>query len=324
MKRKSGRLIILLGLLLIVVVVGGYFLLTGLPEGTSLFGGAPPPPTAVPVIDVVVPRRDLPENTFLTSGELESSFEVVTRTMAMQEGLITSKSQIREMVNRERLVQGELLYRFQFVEAGLSFKLDPGLRAFPLEVDQFTGIVGEIRKYDYVDIILSGRVDEYFMQKFPLTLECPDPIQPECIRVGGTRPFPQTNIEPLTMLTVKTILEDIQVVKVITLTEPVQVQPGQPTPTPAAVPTMPRGWILILAVDEQQAEVLQFGKDEGWTTQLLLRAQEDHTRMTTTGITAWILLDPAGPYLMPIPQAIPHPVDEAELPEGIIPAYLAP
>ncbi len=321
MKRRSGRLVLLLGLLiLIVLIVAGYFLLTQ-PGGTSGILGPVATPTARPKISVLMVSRRIPAGTYISDTLYVEAF--VTREYTPtgdMTGVITGRNQVIQRVTVTDLEPNEPLWKDQFAEASLSFKIPPAKRAYPVEVDHFSGIVGEIRAGDYVDVVLSGKVEEYFQQTFPLTYEC-QTVSEEgvCIRLV-LRPFPQADIEPLVLRTVKTVMENIEVVKVITLTAEAALLPGQATPTPApAAPGLPPGWILILAVEEPQAEILQFARDEGWVMQLLLRRRGDTGTRETSGVTTWILLDPIGPYTLPIPRAIPHPVQPGSLPVGIVP-----
>ena len=142
-----------------------------------------------------------------------------------------------------------------------------------------------------------------------------DEGKPETIEIE----FPWTEIEPFTLRTVKTVIEDLRVLEVISVTQ-APTSDATPTPGPAGLPS---SYILILEVTMQQAEVLRFAQDEGWPFQLLLRHYSDRTAVhdpnSTTGISAWILLDPEGNYRMPIGREIPYPITEGDLPSGIIP-----
>jgi hypothetical protein len=114
------------------------------------------------------------------------------------------------------------------------------------------------------------------------------------------------------------------VLEVIVLTVTQQPMEGRPTPTPVpegmeTIPeeeVLPSTWIFILAVDDQQAEILQFAVNQEMDTQLILRPRGDHNLVATRGITTWILIESYG---LPVPQNVPYPVRAGGLPAGSIP-----
>lgn len=325
MKRRPSRLmLVLVLLLLLVLLIGGYFYLQS--SGGGLMGGAPQAtPTPIEKVSVVMSRRPVPKDTFLTTANLAEYFETreITKTRDLPTDRVESIYELEEMVTRVDLPKDTIARRSQFAKAGLSFRIAPDKRAMPVEVDRFTGVVGQIVPGDHVDVILSGLIEEYFMQKFPLWEKCE---QPGACPVYIQLEFPQTNIEPLRLLSTKVMMEDIRVLDLITLTVEVAPAAGRPSGTPTPAPIgIPTSWIAILEVDEQQAEYLRFAVDQGWTVQLLLRSRGDIGRQQTTGVTTWTLLDPqsAYPYRMAYPRAIPHPVAPGSLPSGVIP-WIAP
>ena len=126
-------------------------------------------------------------------------------------------------------------------------------------------------------------------------------------------------LSPVSLLAVKTILQDIQILEVIPLTTTTS-SAQQPGPTPTAAQPLavqePTSWILILAVDDQQAEILKFAQDQQMSYQLLLRAREDHATATTQGITSKILVETYG---LPKPELLPYDISAGQLPSGVIP-----
>ncbi len=324
MKRRPARLmLVLVLLLLLVLLIGGYFYLqsAGGPLGVS----AQATPTPIEKVSVVMSRRPVPKDTFFTTTNLAEYFETreITKTRDLPTDRVESIYELEEMVTRVDLPANTIARRSQFARAGLSFRIAPDKRAMPIEVDRFTGVVGQIAPGDHVDVILSGMIEEYFMQKFPLWEKCELPgACPVYIKVD----FPQTDIEPLRLLSTKVMMEDIRVLDLITLTVEVAPTTGRPSGTPTPAPIgIPTSWIAILEVDEQQAEYLRFAVDQDWAIQLLLRPRGDTGRQVTTGVTTWTLLDPAAayPYRMAYPRAIPHPVAPGSLPSGVIP-WIAP
>ncbi len=326
MKKKSSRSLLLVVVLLVVVLLAGAYLVLK-PGSTgggqaNIFGSAPP--TVVPQVEVLVPRDDIAKDTMLGVNQ-EEMFESQTLTgteaQAVAPNVVKNYREIQGMIPLDLLPRGMQMTRDMFAQASLSFQIPEGKRAFPVEVDRFTGVLGRIVKGDRVDVIFSGRIDTYFMERFPFYTEC---------TASGCSSFSQPSInghsilgdDPLQLLTVKMTMENIEVLDVITETGADQIAAGKPTPTPKEGTNVsaPLGtaWILIVAVDDQQAEMLRFALDEGFKTQMLLRPRPEASPIpvTTTGITTWVLLTQYG---MPFPRAIPHPVAPGELPTGVIP-----
>lgn len=315
--RRSGRLSLMIGLLLLVViVVAGYLYLSGgldsLTGGGG--GGVDLAPTPTPAIRIVVARRVVSIDTVLKPAYVEENFDTkeVPASEVTAENVITKKSQLYNKVARATLDPDVFLREDQFVDASLSYLIPEGKRAFPLLVDRFSGVVGRVVQEDFVDVIVSGDIELQYPQQFP----------PQYDELDRT----PLNINPpsVTLLSAKTVLQDVQVLEVIVLTvtqEPVE---GRPTPTPLPAgmeslveePALPSTWIFILAVDDQQAEILQFAVNQKMQTQLVLRPRGDHNLVATRGITTWILIESYG---LPVPQNVPYPVRAGGLPAGSIP-----
>ncbi len=308
MRRKS-RIPLVLGLLLLLVVVMGgvYLYLTSLRQPGETGVVAPLiPDTPVPKVRVLLAKRTIPADTILTPEMIENDFEVreIPRSEVTIDDAVGSKTQLFNKYTRVTLEPGLFLSLSQFGEVTLSFKIPEGKRAVPLKVDQFSGVVGRIAAEDYVDIVFSSQIELAFPQAFP-------PVPEEL-----------TFLSPVNLLSVKTILQDVQVLEVVSVTTAAAAAPGQPQPTPSGEGPLPTPvpvvteWILILAVDDQQAEVLKFAQDNGMSYQMLLRARGDHGLATTTGITTRILIDS---YRLPVPEQIPYPVNPRDVPRGSIP-----
>lgn len=308
MRTKGRRTPLLLGLLLllVVVLVGGYFLLTsGALEPTQgQLPAATPPPTAVPKVRVVVASQPVNANVVLTQELVGRYFETrdVERS-EVPEFAITSLGDLVNKVTVVALETGQMALETQFIPASLSYYIPEGKRAMPLLVDAFSGVVGKVRAQDYVDVIFSGYLELHYPRQFPPPTETTE-----------------TLMAPASLLSVKTVLQDVLVLDIISATVSAQGTGGtQPAPTPATVQQAPitsAQWIVILAVDDQQAEVLQYAAQQGMQVQLLLRPRGDHTLTTTTGITIYILVDQYG---IPIPRYLTYPIQPGELPSGIIP-----
>lgn len=118
----------------------------------------------------------------------------------------------------------------------------------------------------------------------------------------------------------RVLLQDVEVVDVIKAAAPTASDQPSPQATPApsniannanpsgkpstpgnstAATTLNTGnWMLVLAVTNQEAEVLRFTLDRGIGITTVLRHAGDHTTERTVGATMRILVDSYG---MPIP-----------------------
>ncbi len=316
MKKRSGRVVLLFGLLLIIIIAAVAYLLLGQGTGgASLLGGVPP--TATPEAkSVVKPVKLLIAGSYISSTEFLVT-SITTSTLYQGNEWVRDPQQVLGKVAQVDLLADKPISKKDLGEPGLAYKIAQGKRAFALEVDLLSGLVGHLATNDHVDVILSGVVEEYLPQQFPAAIEYTSPD-------GRTefipRPFPWVAEEPFSLLTVKTVIEDLRVLEIITLTGSAAPPNVTPTAGPAGRAT---GYILILEVTRQQAEVLRFARDQGWPFQMMLRRYDErnpnYDPNATTGITTWILLDPNGNYRMPIGREIPYPITPGGLPSGIIP-----
>jgi pilus assembly protein CpaB len=310
MRRTKAIYALLVLLLLLIVLVGGYLFLSFQSQAadsgqTEILPGIAAAPTVLPKVRVLVANQPIPANTMLTAELVSQWFTAQERerTPDIGEDVIGSERQLVDHVTLMEIQPEQLLYTTQFTPATLAHKIPSGERAVPLKVDRFSGVVGLVTAGNYVDIVFSGQIEMHYPQAFPASPEEPPAF-----------------LSPVSLLAVKTILQDVQVLQVIPITSSAGLG-MQPTPTPseggAALETMPPGeWILILAVNDQEAEVLRFAQDQGMTYQLLLRAPEDHAAVTTQGITTKLLVQSYG---VPMPEQLGYEITPGQLPSGVIP-----
>ncbi len=311
MRRRRKTVYVLLILLFFVALLAvGYFVLSWQYQSSSkdqpeVLPGIPMPPTTVPKVRILVANQNIPANTVLTADLVGQWFSAQERerTPDMSEQVIGSERQLIGYVTLVEIKPNEMLYTYQFTPATLAHKIPKGERAVPLKVDQFSGVVGQLHPGDYVDIVFSGQLEMHYPQAFPPSAEEP-PIF----------------LSPVSLLAVKTILQDIQVLEVIPITSTAGTgAAAQPTPSEGgAAPSAqrPTTWILLLAVSDQEAEVLRFVQDQGMGYQLLLRAPDDHVAVTTQGVTTKILVQS---YEVPLPEQLRYDIKPGQMPSGIIP-----
>jgi pilus assembly protein CpaB len=331
--RRGGRLLLLL--LILVLVAGAliYFLfsqpaLTTPPEVT-------PQPTEEVTRSIVVARIDIPANTvmtdtvtYLNTREIpESEFNAAAGQYFTDPAQLVNKQTVQQ-VNFDQPIR-----RADVVDSGLSILIptaQPGQtrpKAIPLRVDNLSGVADLIRPGDFVDVLSSFE------------------IQVTVIRPG----FDQNNQivfreEPLTGRTTKTLIQNVQVLQILKpavpqgtptadgsapAPAPAETQSGPPatdasgqpiaqgqataSPPPGSTGTFTEGeWILVLALTDQQAEILKFSGEAGTIT-LVLRGRGDSAVEETIGSTLEILV---GQFGLPVPGAVP--------PSVISPADLTP
>ncbi len=308
-RRRTTPYVVALFLIVLLLVAGYIWLyfqgqsLTGRPGSTV---GVTPVPTTVPKVRILVANRTIPANTLLTAELVSQWFTARERerTPEMGEDVIGSERQLIGHVTLVEIQPDALLHTSQFTPATLAHRIPQGRRAMPLKVDPFSGVVGKLKAGDYVDIVFSGYLELHYPQAFP-----PSPEEPPVF------------LGPVSLLAVKTILQDIQILEVVPITSSAAMGTARPQPTPsegAAGPTgvVPVEWILILAVTNEEAEVLRFIQDQGMSYQLLLRASGDHTTVATRGVTTSILVQT---YNVPIPANLRYEISPGQLPSGIIP-----
>ncbi|MBN1485123.1 MAG: Flp pilus assembly protein CpaB [Chloroflexia bacterium] len=314
--RRSSRLPLVVGLLLLLVLVGaGYLYLSGY-FGETPGGGLEVTATPVPTMRIVVPNRNVQAETVLKPSYVEENFgykDVLENEVPSDKDIvIVQKGQLYNKVSRVPLDADQYMRQDQFADASLSYLIPEGKRAFPVLVDRYSGVMGEIVPQDFVDVVLSGPIELHYPRAYP----------PEYDAMNR----PPIEIAPTSMImnSVKTLIQDVEVLQVTVLSVTQQPIEGRPTPTPlpegAEAPEeegpLPTRWVVILAVDDQQAEILQFAVAERMGLQLILRPRGDHNLVATRGITTWILIESYG---LPVPQAVPYEVTPGSVPRGYIP-----
>lgn len=157
--------------------------------------------------------------------------------------------------------------------------LDPGTRAMAVMVDQVSGVGTLVKPGDRVDVVIGIAGAD----KFPVVTT--DPVTKQPSVVPG-----------LNATSVKAIIQNLKVVG--TLLPPPTTTTGNTGGTEggtgtAATPALNgQTQIVLLAVTDQQAEVLRFGQIDGTIT-LVLRSPLDNEAASeeTQGVTLRLLVD---------------------------------
>jgi pilus assembly protein CpaB len=319
---RRGRLFLLLGFL---IAVGGALALLFFLQTPTTPPAAVAPPTAVPLRQVVAARSDIPNNTvisdtetFLTLQEIpEPEYNAAPNTYYTSVGEVTNKLSLRQ-INATEIIRRDMV-----TEPGLSQQIPPAdapdqprPKAYPIQVNNLTGVADQVTQGDFVDLVMTFEVQRTVIRP-SLTLDA---------ETGVT----QVTIieEPFTGRTTKTLVQNAQVLQVV---KPAPVEgEGTPTPeggAPAGPPaTGPDGqpiasgsaasggtitpgtWTLVLALTDQESEIVEFARNTGVPVTLVLRGRGDTAVETTSGATFDILVQQFG---LPLP-APPPPAPIAE------------
>ena len=269
--RRTSRLVLLLGIFLAALTfVVVLFLSNGSGTGTPQ-PQASLPPTQVPVVVAV---SDIPLGTVVTADLL------TTRTIAVpsiETNALGDVSQGVGKTTRTNIVAGQQVHATDFQNRAVPLTVPAGKRAFPIQVNELTGVLNLLDVGDTVDLIISLRGDA-----FPVVQVLDD---------GSV-----TVVSGINPLSVKLplLLQDIQIIGVLDAPAPAPAE-GQAAPAASQKPTITgANKLLVLAVTPQQAEVLLFARTTG-TLDAILRPPSDAGQTTeTTGIILKTLVDSYG------------------------------
>lgn len=322
--RRGGRLFLFIGILVAVLAVLG--LLYFLQQGTGQVGqqGGPVlPPTAVPQKRVVTAKIDIPNGTVLTdTGTLEQflSTEEIPEPEYNQapDQYFTSPNELLNKVTTRDILALERVTRSAVTDTGLSFQIPPAQegearpKAFFFQVDNLTGVADQIKPGDAVDVLASFDVTR------------------TALRPGFPAPGQETTATVVyseaefTSQSTKTLLQNVQVLKILKPVLPPSGTPGpegeaapappatdssgqpvQGAPTPQAGSpdtfTQDSTWLIGVAVTDQQAEVLKYAIERSNGITLVLRGRGDADAETTLGVTLDILISRYG---LPVPEPV--------------------
>jgi pilus assembly protein CpaB len=308
--KRNGKIYIVAGVVL-AVVAGAllFFYLYTLPGRAS----SSVTPTPIPDVDVIVTTKDLAPGTLITGDVLKRE---------QRKGNLVTSDMVREISEAVDLMvlsetkAGTVLKRGDL--QAVPFVLPKGKRAMALFVDDLSSVAGLVRERDYVDIVVSGKIklgsslnrpgDEKDSKAAPQPQSKPQSAEEEEGDFSAVEPTADQTV-------VKAVLQRVQVLKVVAPAAP-QAAGGrnqpvpEPTPvatgTPTAAQKAPAGRIsnaqaiVVLAVTDQEAELLRYAKDTGGM-HVLLRGRDDAEQEETKGMTLDILIRDYG---FPVPKPV--------------------
>lgn len=313
--RRGGRLLIVLGIVVAAVAaLLGYLVL----QGQSISNPQPiSQATAVPVTRQVVSALiDIPNNTVLTETETFLTLTDIPETQfnASPNDYFTNFSELQNKLTLRSIPVNDIIRKADVIDAGLSLKIptpapnEPRPKAYPFQVNNLTGVADQIQPGDFVDVLASFEIKQTI-------------IRPGVNDEGQPQLVEQEFIERST----KTLVQNVQVLQI---QRPQLAPEGTPTPGPSGPPesdesgqpvgtsteqtpanTLRTGnWVLLLAVTDQEAEIIKFSLENGLGVTLVLRGRGDTAVETTNGVTQKILVSQFG---LPVPDPfLDEPTDD--------------
>ncbi|HEX6288001.1 MAG TPA: Flp pilus assembly protein CpaB [Herpetosiphonaceae bacterium] len=323
MRRGSSSLLIIVGLFLLLAAGAAGVLMFYSPSGGA-FANTPAqlPPTTEPMVAVVKADIDIPEGTVITSTEgLLKMGEVPTSQFSEDMNLVSIED-ARNMIATSTIKAGDVVRKDALRKAGLAQKIpapkegEAPVKAFPIQVNSLSGVADLVQPGDFVDVVASFNLDVITFH--------PGVPQKEDTGTVNTITEHTTNEGAS-----KVLLQDVEVLDVIKPAPVVEGEEGEASPTPEATPppappaegegTTGAGtssqanvlnsgnWIIVIAVSNQEAEVLRFALDRGINITTMLRRAGDHTTERTVGATMRILVDNYGMPMPSFPQVVQQP-----------------
>lgn len=324
---RRGRLLLILGFL---IAIGGALALLFFLQTPTTPQPVAGPPTAVPFKKVVAARIDIPNNTVITDTETfltlqdipEPDYNAAPNTYFTSIGEVTNKLTLRQILATE-ILRADML-----TAPGLSQQIPPPdtpedarPKAYPVQVDNLTGVADQITQGDFVDLIMTFEVQRTIVRPSMTT----DP--------ATGLPTVTFIEEPFTGRSTKTLVQNAQVLQIVKPaptegegTPTPEGQQGPPQTGPDGQPLAPNDnagsgnitpgtWTLVLAITDQEAEIVEFARNSSVPITLVLRGRGDTAVEDTAGATFDILVrqfglpmpEPAPPAPLPIDALTPQP-----------------
>lgn len=318
--RRGGVLILLIGLILIVGAVALFLFLQPTGGGLPGVGGVATGqalPTEIPEVEVVRARVDIPANTVITDSLTllevisipQSEFDADENfsTIGEVEGKLTIRPfRANEILSRSALIDPGLSQQIPTAEADRAAD-----KAYPFVVNNITGVADQVKPGDFVDIVATFEVTR------PVSTVTENQ---EAVAEDGTTAQANTNVVADQILrSTKTIVQRAQVIRIVrppVATEPTPEgvegeaapavddtgQPIQPAgSTTGGTGVTPGTWTLVLAINDQEAELMEFAVAAQARVVLVLRGAGDTAFEPTIGVTLDLLIDQFG---LPLPQPL--------------------
>jgi pilus assembly protein CpaB len=263
-------------------------------EGTN----QPEPTPSVPMVEVIGAQIDIPADTVITDTETLLQRIAITEDEFDARGneYIRNIADVRGQLTLVRVPAESPILRSDLAEPGLSQRIpesddffEARPKAYPLQVNSLSGVADQVVEGDEVDIIMTYAIERY-------------------VEVDENR------IETRTFFTTKTLIQRAEVLRIIRPGRPATDEEGEGGPEPgsdvspegepqvdesgrpiqtgpgAGGATLTAGnWVLILALTNQEIEVLEYTRRVDSRITLALRGRNDEDIEDTLGATISLL-----------------------------------
>jgi len=271
--RRTSRLVLLLGIFLAALT---FVVVLFLGQGNPNQPNNPAQSVAPTTVSVVTAVSDIPLGTVIKQEDLTTLFASKTVPVgAAEAAVLLDTSQAVGKTTRTFIAGGAQVHSTDFQNRALQLTVPAGKRAFPIQVNELTGVLNLLDTGDTIDLVISLRGDA-----FPVVQVLAD---------GSV-----TVVSGINPLSVKLplLLQDIQIIGVLESPAPAPAEGQAGAPAASQKPSITgANKLLVLAVTPQQAEVLLFARTTG-TLDAILRPPSDAGQTSdTTGVILKILVD---------------------------------
>jgi pilus assembly protein CpaB len=329
--RRGGVLLLLIGLILIVGAVALFLFLQPGATGGIIGGGQPTSalPTEVPEVEVVRARVDIPANTVITDSITLLEVITIPQTEFDPEQNLSSVSEVEGKLTTRAFRANEIIISSALTDPGLSQQIPTAEadrardKAYPFIVNNLSGVADQIKPGDFVDVVATFTVTR--RQSYPTDL------QPADAATGGTPQLTRELTDQILNST-KTLVQRAQVIRILRPEVAPEGTPegGEVAPESSSLPQVDESgqpidpategaapasgvtqgvWTLILAVNDQEIEILEFALAANARTVLVLRGAGDSAFEPTIGVTLDLLVSEFG---VPLPRPLPPRVFSEE------------
>lgn len=286
--RGRGRLLIVLGVILGLVAAGG--VLYVMMQGAQPPPTAPPPEAVVPTTQIIVAAQNIPRGSEITP-------DLVTRrdwpAGSEPPGGIADEAELIGKVVKTEVFQGAPIVRSMLTElvvgSEAAFAIPEGKVAVAFPITRFSSVGYGIQAGDHVDVLLSARFIDREEEKqsardsIDFRIEVMERLTAANVESASfDLPVFEAKARPVTQL----IVQNAGILKVgawaTPTPPPVEGAEGEgaPPPPPPAPPDM-----VILVVNQQDALVLKYARENNFILDLALRAAGDEAPVTTEAVT---------------------------------------
>jgi Flp pilus assembly protein CpaB len=285
--RRTSRLVLLLGIFLAALTFVVVLFLGNNNQSPTGQTGPSAPPTQLPTVLAAV---DIPLGTVVTQDMLKSQTIAVP---SRETNVLGEVSQGIGKTTRTNITAGAQVHSTDFQNRAVPITVPAGKRAFPVQVNELTGVLNLLDVGDNVDLIISLRGDA-----FPVVQVLAD---------GSV-----TVVSGINPLSVKLplLLQDVQIIGVLDAPAPAPAEGQAAAPAAPQKPTITgANKLLVLAVTPAQAEVLLFARTSGTLDAILRPPSDAGQTVETTGVILKTLVTTYGilpPEIVQVP--IPTPI----------------